>query len=108
MTSKIQQTNKVEETSVMKGRTSLKYVLHLKDCSREVGEHLVFHYEGEFFPAQIVSITKGGVNIIALHQTLKSWKWSNQIRCDGVSLGGCGRAYWQSKTCLQKRILCCF
>ncbi|GBL82713.1 hypothetical protein AVEN_263769-1 [Araneus ventricosus] len=78
MTGKIQQTNEVEATSVMKGRASLKDVLRLKDCSREVGEHVVFRYEGGFFPGKIVSITENGVNNISMQRTFKPWKWTNK------------------------------
>ncbi|GBO12344.1 hypothetical protein AVEN_134298-1 [Araneus ventricosus] len=63
MMSEIQETNEVETTSVTKGRTSLEYVLHLKECFREVDEHVVFRYEGEFFPGKIVSITENWMKI---------------------------------------------
>ncbi|GBL70124.1 hypothetical protein AVEN_153799-1 [Araneus ventricosus] len=63
---------------VKKGRTSLEYVLHLKECSRELDEHVVFHYEGEFFPGKIVSITESGMKISSMQRSLKSWKWPNK------------------------------
>ncbi|GBM29375.1 hypothetical protein AVEN_176006-1 [Araneus ventricosus] len=63
---------------LQKGRTSLKDMLHFKDCSREVGEHVVFGYEGEFFSGKFSSITESGVNIISMLRTLKSWKWPNK------------------------------
>ncbi|GBN39026.1 hypothetical protein AVEN_58544-1 [Araneus ventricosus] len=78
MTNEIQETNEVETTSVTNCRALLEYVLHLKKRSREVDEHVVFRYEGEFFPEKIVSITESGVKISSMQRTLKSWKWSNQ------------------------------
>ncbi|GBN45937.1 hypothetical protein AVEN_260850-1 [Araneus ventricosus] len=78
MRKEIQETNEVETTSVTKGRTLLKYVLHLNECSREVDEHVVFRYEGEFFPEKNVSITESGMKISSMQRTLKSWKWCNQ------------------------------
>ncbi|GBN26426.1 hypothetical protein AVEN_55746-1 [Araneus ventricosus] len=53
-------------------------MLHLKDCSVEVGEHIAFRYEGEFLPEKIVSITESGVIIISMQRTLKSSKWPNK------------------------------
>ncbi|GBM61178.1 hypothetical protein AVEN_102481-1 [Araneus ventricosus] len=77
MTNEIKETNEVETTSVTKGQTSLEYVLHLKECSRELDEHVVFRYEEEFFSGKIVS-TESGMKISSMQWSLKSWKWPNE------------------------------
>ncbi|GBN89389.1 hypothetical protein AVEN_139804-1 [Araneus ventricosus] len=78
MMSEIQETNEFETTWVTKVRISLKYMLHLKECSREDDEHVVFRYEGEFFDGKIVSITESWMKISSMQRTLKSWKWPNK------------------------------
>ncbi|GBM03032.1 hypothetical protein AVEN_247172-1 [Araneus ventricosus] len=106
ITNKIQETNEVETTLVTKGRTSLKDVLHLKDCSIKVGEYGVFRYEGEFFSGKNCQYYRKW-NEHHFHAAgTQVMEVVEQIRYDRVSLGRCSKAHWHSKICLQKRSLC--
>jgi len=42
---------------------------------KEVGEYVVFKYEGEYFPGRILSFSDDEVEISAMQKSLKSWKW---------------------------------
>lgn len=42
---------------------------------RTVGQHVVFKYEGEYFPGKITGISNEGATISAMQKSLKSWKW---------------------------------
>lgn len=42
---------------------------------REVNEFVVFTYEGELFPGQIIVVKENGAVVKAMVKTGKAWKW---------------------------------
>lgn len=48
---------------------------HFDNVVREVGRFVVFSYEGEFYPGQIVSFNNNEVTINSMQRSLKMWKW---------------------------------
>ncbi|KAG8308979.1 hypothetical protein J6590_097038 [Homalodisca vitripennis] len=58
----------------MRSDQPLDHFSHLKKIKKSVGEYVIFKYEGEFFPGKIVSLSKEHVEIMAMQNSLKSWK----------------------------------
>lgn len=64
-----------ERNAVASGEKSNKEILQLSEIIREVGKYVIFTYEGELFPGQILSYDNEGAVIKAMQKSLKSWKW---------------------------------
>ncbi|KAG8250199.1 hypothetical protein J6590_106667 [Homalodisca vitripennis] len=56
----------------------LDHFSHLKKIKKNIGEYVIFKYEGEFFPGKIVSLSEEHVEITAMKKSLKSWKWPDK------------------------------
>lgn len=44
----------------------------------EVGDFVIFVYEGAYFPGKILEIRKNGAIVSSMQKTLKSWKWPDK------------------------------
>lgn len=65
--------NNFEE--LLEKERNLDTCLCLEKCKKEVGEFVVFKYEGEQFPGRIVKFNDKEVTITSMQKSLKSWKW---------------------------------
>lgn len=57
------------------GEKTYEELLSLDEVKREVGEYVIFVYEGEYFPGKIINFDNQTVEISAMQRSLKSWKW---------------------------------
>lgn len=65
---------KNEEISGMTFSVDIE-VIGLEKCIGEVGEYVIFQYEGSYFSGKIIKTTKEEAKISAMKKSLKLWKW---------------------------------
>lgn len=60
------------------GKKTFEDLLSLDEVKKEIGEYVIFTYEGEYFPGKIISLYEDGAEISAMQRSLKSWKWPDK------------------------------
>lgn len=76
--------------------------IEIEKCLQEVGEHVIFLYEGSHFPGKIIKVTENGAEIFAIQKSVKSWKWPTTpdlTKCPWEHIVG----HIESPKCISKR-----
>ncbi|KAJ8930362.1 hypothetical protein NQ314_016840 [Rhamnusium bicolor] len=74
-------TKKKKENQFMnflEGKTSQYNDVHFAKVVREVGRFIVFSYEGQLYPGEIVAFDDKTVTINSMQRSLKMWKWPSK------------------------------
>lgn len=67
-----------ETFAVASGQKTNKDLLSLQEVVKEIGEHVLFQYEGEIFPGKIITFDDNGATLSAMVKSLKNWKWPDK------------------------------
>ncbi|KAJ8963604.1 hypothetical protein NQ314_005504 [Rhamnusium bicolor] len=62
----------------LEGKTSQYNDVHFAKVVREVGRFIVFSYEGQLYPGEIVAFDDKTVTINSMQRSLKMWKWPSK------------------------------